>query len=64
MNNREIIELYQRMGIGSQQERDRLLHWTIDPESSVNKMQTFIIDSPNSKPMEAAEDAQLARDTE
>ncbi len=49
------------MGIGLQQERDRLLHWTIEPEGSVNKMQTFIIDSPNSKPMGAAEDALFAR---
>jgi hypothetical protein len=48
MKINEINEVYRKMGIGSQEERDRFLKWS--PEmNSIQAQQTFIIESPNSE---------------
>jgi ribosomal protein S18 acetylase RimI-like enzyme len=64
MKNTEIVELYRKMGLGTESERERFLKWTEDNTKKENELQTFIIETPNSKPLEVAENAELAQDSE
>lgn len=64
MKSAEIIELYRKMGIGSEKERERFLKWTDDPKQDERDLQTFIIETPNSNPLEVTEHAKLAPDSE
>jgi ribosomal protein S18 acetylase RimI-like enzyme len=64
MKNTEIVELYRKMGLGTESERERFLKWTEDNTKKENELQTFIIETPNSKPLEVAENAKLAQDSE
>jgi hypothetical protein len=64
MKNSEIVELYRKMGLGTESERERFLKWTEDNTKKENELQTFIIETPNSKPLEVAENAELAQDSE
>ncbi len=62
MKNSEIVELYRKMGLGTESEGKCFLKWTEDTTKKENDLQTFIIETPNSKPLEVAENDRTAPD--
>lgn len=50
----EIIDIYKKMGIGTQEERNRFLQWY--PNVNIqNNNRMFIIESPNSETVKGSE---------
>lgn len=47
MTEQEILNIYKKMGLGTQEERDRLSRWF--PIESQQKNPAFISESPNTK---------------
>lgn len=64
MTEKTILDLYRKMGLGTQVQRNRLLRW-VPTESHVDETsQTFIIETRNTRSLEEAQDAELARDSQ
>lgn len=62
MNYREIQRTYEKMGLGTQAERDRFLRWSSD-DTEQKSNTIFIVESPNSEAPREKENAQLAPDS-
>jgi len=66
-NIEEIVEIYQKMGIGTQEERNKFLQWSNNSRNNEYE-QIFIINSPNSDlindgSLPEEKNAKLARDS-
>lgn len=64
MTEKKIMQIYQKMGLGTQEERNKLLRWAPSAQRLDENIQTFIIETPNTNSNEEAQNAELARDSE
>jgi hypothetical protein len=64
MTEEKIMQIYQKMGLGTQEERNKLLRWAPSAQRPDENIQTFIIETPNTNSNEEAQNAELARDSE
>lgn len=60
MDLRKILDTYKKMGIGTQEERNNFLQWSLDQNNNKNNL-IFIVESPNSETLKEEANAQLAR---